>query len=94
MDGNMKSIKATYDKDTDTVAAIKNAENEEWTDVCNQYDNDVRKVKALNHQDGYTALYLCFDSDNVPFYYLVQEDKRLNTLRRKVFLSKLGIKKE
>ncbi len=88
----MKSIMVTYQEDTDIIAAHETATVEEWTDVCERFDNDVRKVKSVDHHpDGYTALYLCFDADNAPCYYLVEEDAKLKRMRRKVFLSKLGM---
>ncbi len=87
----MKSIMVTYQKDTDTIAVDETADVEEWTEVCERFDNDVRKVKTVEHPDGYTALYLCYDSDNAPIYYLVKEDAQLKRMRRKVFLSKLGM---
>jgi hypothetical protein len=33
---------------------------------------------------------VCFDPDNRPVHFLVQEDRQLNKLRHKVFYSKLG----
>jgi hypothetical protein len=41
-------------------------------------------------QAGYTALYACYDENNQPVYYLVEESAALTRLRRKIFLGKLG----
>ena len=91
---SMKSLNVHYDKGADRITPIETAKDEEWIDVCERFDDDVRRVKSIEHPDGYTALYLCFDSENAPFYYLVQEDAQLKRLRHKVFLSKLGLKKD
>lgn len=90
----MKSLNVSYDPENDHIAPVEKAEEEVWTDVCARFDDDVRRVKSIEHPDGYTALYLCFDGDNVPFYYIVREDERLTRLRHKVFLSKLGMEAE
>jgi hypothetical protein len=87
----MKSINVNYDKETDAISPIETAKDEEWTDICERFDNDVQRVKSIEHSDGYTALYRCFDAENDPFYYLVQENARLKHLRRRVFFNKLGI---
>lgn len=90
----MKSLNVSYDEESDSITPINTAKEEIWTDVCERFDDDVRRIKSVEHPDGYTALYLCFDSDNAPFYYLVREDTQLNRLRHKVFLSKLGMDAE
>lgn len=90
----MKSINVSYDKQTDTITPIPTARQEDWVDVCERFDDDVRRVKSLEGRDDYTALYLCFDSDNAPFYYLVREETRLKHMRHKVFFRKLGLDKE
>jgi hypothetical protein len=87
----MQSINVNYNVDTDTISPIETAKGEEWIDICDRFDNDVQRVKPIEHPDGYTALYLCFDTENEPFYYLVQEDARLKRLRHRVFFNKLGI---
>jgi len=38
----------------------------------------------------YTGLYACYDDDNQPHHYLVEEDPDLRRLRRKTFLRNLG----
>ena len=90
----MKSLHVTYDEANDSVTSIDDAKEEEWPEVCERFDDDVRRVKSVEHSEGYTALYICFDSENFPFYYLVQEDARLKRLQHKVFLSKLGMEAE
>ena len=90
----MKSLNVSYDKKTDRITPIENAKDEEWIEICERFDDDVQRVKFIEHPDGYNALYQCFDSENTPFYYLVQEDVQLKRLRHKVFYSKLGIKAE
>lgn len=94
MGAYMKSLNVSYDKETDRITLIETAKDEEWIEVCERFEDDVQRVKFIEHPDGYNALYQCFDSENVPFYYLVKEDARLKRLRHKVFLSKLGIEAE
>ena len=87
----MKSINVNYDEETDAISPIETAKDEGWIDICERFDNDVHRIKSIEHPNGYTALYQCLDSENEPFYYLVQEDARLKRLRHKVFFNKLGL---
>jgi hypothetical protein len=39
---------------------------------------------------GYNAIYACYDENNRPVYYLVEESDVLTKLRHRTFLDKLG----
>lgn len=86
----MQSMPVSYQPDTGAIDPVENASPEAWDAVCQRFDNDVRRIKDVNDRDPYTALYACYDEDNQPFYYLVEEDDELMRLRRKTFLRKLG----
>ena len=86
----MKSLQVQYDKKEDKLTLIKDQSDEDWIDVCEQFDNDVHRLRDETEHPSYTGLYECFDEDNQPTYYLVQEDARLHKMRHQVFLSKLG----
>jgi hypothetical protein len=86
----MQSLHVNYDDTAGAIARIENASPEPWETVCERFDNDVRRIMDVTDQSGYTALYACYDENNNPIYYLVEEDERLLKLRRKTHLSKLG----
>jgi len=88
----MKSIEAEFDKTSKTIAVKKDAQTENWVDVCTRFNDDVERVCDVEDQEDYTALYQCFDDENREHFYLVKEDKELYTLRRRHFLSKIGKK--
>lgn len=89
----MKAIPVLFDKDKDEITDKKDAIDEAWIAVCERFENDVHRIRDVAGRPPYTALYACYDEDNKPFYYLVEEDSQLAKLRRKVFLNKLGYKK-
>lgn len=86
----MKSIRVNYDQSSDAVDRIENVSPEPWQEVCERYDNDVARIRSVTDQEGFTGLFACYDENNRPVYYLVEEDDKLARLRRKTFLSKLG----
>ncbi len=88
----MKSLQVNYIEAKQIIERKENAIAEPWDEVCKRFDNDVRKVRDVSDQKEYTGMYACYDDDNLPVYYLVEEDKALNKLRKKTFLSKLGRK--
>lgn len=86
----MKSLYVNFNAATQAIDFIDNASPEPWDAVCEKFDNDVRRIKTVSESEGYTALYACYDENNQPVYYLVEEDEALMKLRKKIFLSKLG----
>lgn len=86
----MKSLHVNFNEATQAIDTIETAVPETWEEVCERFDNDVRRVMAVSDPKGYTALYACYDENNQPVYYLVKEDRTLMKLRRKTFLGKLG----
>lgn len=86
----MKAQQVQYDQDNDTIERLDDQAEKDWVTVCEQFDNDVQRVRDVHDQPPYTALYVCFDPNNRPVHFLVQEDRQLNKLRHKVFYSKLG----
>ena len=88
----MKSIAVHYDPERDQIQVPEKSEEEEWTQVCERYDHDVQRVKDVHDENDYSGLYVCYDDQNQPVYYLVAETDELYRLKRKVFLGKLGHK--
>ncbi len=86
----MKSLHVNFNEATQAADIIETASPEPWDAVCERFDNDVRRIMAVSDQKGYTAIYACYDENNQPVYYLVEEGKALTKLRKKTFLSKLG----
>ena len=86
----MKSLRVNFDQASSTIDRIDEATPESWPDVCDRYDNDVSRIMDVADPAGFTALYVCYDENNQPIYYLVEEDEALTRLRQKTFLSKLG----
>ncbi len=87
----MKSLKVEYTKESDTIQIEEKVSAEEWPDVCEKFNDDVHRVRNVNDQDDFTALYECFDDDDNSIFYLVQEDSNLEILKRKHFRDKLGL---
>ena len=86
----MQAIKIKYDEADRVIEPIESASQELWDAVCERYDNDVRRIRDVDDRKPYTAVYACYDENNQPVYYLVEEDKALMRMRRRTFLSKLG----
>ena len=86
----MKSLHVNFNEETQTIDPIENASPELWDAVCERFDNDVRRIMPVSEPKDYSALYACYDENNQPVYYLVEEDEALMKLRQKTFLSKLG----
>lgn len=86
----MKAQRVQYDQENDAIEPLDDQPEKDWAAVCERFDNDVQRLRDVHDQLPYTALYVCFDSDNRPIHFLVQEDRQLNKLRHKVFYSKLG----
>jgi hypothetical protein len=88
--GAMKSLHVYFDATTQAIETIENASPESWDEVCERFDNDVHRIMDLSDPKGYTALYACYDENNQPVYYMVEEDEALLKMRHKTFLGKLG----
>ncbi|MFO7885832.1 MAG: hypothetical protein R6U68_13530 [Desulfobacteraceae bacterium] len=88
----MKSIQAQFDKSSNSIQIKKDAQQEDWIDVCEKFNNDVERICYVDDQEDYTALYQCFDENNREYFYLVKEEKELYALRRRHFLNKIGKK--
>ena len=86
----MQALKIEYNEADGAIEPVKEASQEPWDVVCERYDNDVRRVRDVDDREAYTAVYACYDENNQPVYYLVEEDEALSRMRRKTFLSKLG----
>ena len=86
----MKALRVEYNSDPGTIDTLPDESPEPWDTVCDRYDNDVQRIKSVSDRDTYSALYACYDEDNQPTYYLVEEGAALTRMRRKTFLSKLG----
>lgn len=86
----MKCLHVNYDQDSQAIDTIENASPEAWDAVCERFDNDVRRIKAVSDEKSYSALYACYDENNQPVYYLVEEGEALQQMRRKTFFRKLG----
>ena len=86
----MNSLQVNFDEASQALEPVDSASPEPWEAVCERFDNDVTRIMAVPDHEGYTALYACFDENNQPVYYLVEEGETLMRLRRKTFLSKLG----
>ena len=86
----MRALRVEFNKDKEEISRIAEQKEEDWIEVCEHYDNDVHRICDAEDQDGYTALYGCYDEDNKPCYYLVEEDRQLDKIRHSVFFNKLG----
>jgi len=86
----MQSIHVDYNQTTGTITRIEAASPEPWDAVCERFDNDVHRIMDVTDQAGFNALYACYDENNQPVYYLVEEDRTLSKLRHRTQLSKLG----
>ena len=86
----MNSLHVNFNESTRDIDPIDTETPEPWVAVCERFDNDVRRIMTVSDHEGYTALYACYDENNQPVYYLVEEDGALRKLRQKTFLSKLG----
>lgn len=86
----MQSIRVNFKPATQTIDPVQEATPEPWDTVCERFDNDVQRMMSVSEHEAYNALYACYDEDNQPHYYLVEEDAVLMKLRQKTFLSKLG----
>jgi hypothetical protein len=88
--GAMKSLHVHFNATTQAIDTIENASPEPWEAVCERFDNDVHRIMDLPGSKGYTALYACYDENNQPVYYMVEEGEALLKLRHKTLLGKLG----
>lgn len=86
----MKALQVDYNKNSDQITLIENQTDENWVEVCNRFDDDVHRLRDTAAHSPFSGLYECFNEDNQPAYFLVEEGPNLKTLRQKVFLSKLG----
>ena len=86
----MKAKQVQYDPERDAIKVGIAAADEDWVAICDRFENDVQRVRDVSDHSPYTALYVCFDPNNRPVHFLVQEQRKLNQLRHKVFYSKLG----
>ena len=86
----MQALKIKYKEADPRIEPIEDASPEPWNVVCERYDNDVQRIQDVNDRETYTAVYACYDENNQPIYYLVEEGEALMRMRRRTFLSKLG----
>ena len=86
----MKSLRVEYNPDSGAIDILADVSPEAWDVVCERYDNDVQRVESVSDREDYSALYACYDENNQPIYYLVEEGAALTRMRQKTFLSKLG----
>ncbi|WP_372680540.1 hypothetical protein [Desulfosarcina sp.] len=86
----MKSLQVHFNEATQTIEPVDNASLEPWEEICDRFNNDVRRIKTVSDPRGYTAIYACYDESNQPVYYLVEERDVLKKLRHRTFLDKLG----
>jgi hypothetical protein len=86
----MKSLHVNFNQATQTIDPVDNASQETWDEIFERFDNDVRRIKTLSDPRGDNALYACYDENNRPVDYLVEESDELTTLRQRAFLDKLG----
>ena len=89
----MKSIQAEFQKDPRAIKIRPDAEQEDWTQVCRRFNDDVERVCDVSNLEDYTGLYQCFDEQNKGVFYLVEEDKALFRMKRRHFLDNIGSKK-
>jgi len=86
----MQALKINYNETDQTITVVDDAAEEPWDVVCERYDNDVQRIRDVNDRETYTAVYACYDENNQPIYYLVEEDEDLMRMRHRTFLTKLG----
>lgn len=86
----MRALRVKLKNIDNEFTHLDNAKEQAWDSVCEQFDNDVHRIRDVVGDPPYTALYVCYDEDNKPSYYLVEEDRQLSKMRRRVFLNKLG----
>ncbi len=86
----MKALKVHFDKARDEIIPVDPDKEENWIDICQRFDDDVHRVRDVRAHEPYTALYACYDDNNQPTHFLVEEDRQLDRIRHKVFLNKLG----
>ncbi len=87
----MKCIQADYDNAAQTFSVKKNAEEEDWVEVCRRFNDDVERICDVSDMNGYTGVYACYDETDTKVYYLVQEDKSLFRMKRRHFFDKIGL---
>ena len=87
----MKAVRVDYDPAKGIVGDWEGAEAEDWVEVCQRYHDDVHRIQDIADHGAYTGLYACFDEADTRCYYLVEEDRRLDRIRRKHFLRNLGM---
>ena len=88
----MKSIQVDYDPKSKKVTMKKDTEKEDWVEVCHKFNDDVERIMDFEKFEDFTGLYVCCDDSNMPFYYLVREDKALFRIKRKRFIDNIGLK--
>ena len=86
----MKAVLAEYDADQGHLAIRPGAEPEDWLALCARFQDDVERLQDALDLAPYTGLYACYDAQNRPTHYLVEENPRLYRLRRRTFLRNLG----
>ena len=86
----MKSLHVNFNEATQVIEPIDGASQEPWEDICERFNNDVRRIKTVSDPKGYNAIYACYDENNQPVYYLVEERDLLTKLRNRTFFDKLG----
>lgn len=87
----MKAIQAVVEENPRQIHIKEGAEPESWPLVCERFNDDVERVCDVTGISGYTGLYVCYDEKNQGVHYLVNEDKSLYRMRRRHFLSNIGL---
>lgn len=86
----MQAVMVEYDETTDTITSKDGADETSWVSVCEEYNDDVHRLRSVTEMGKFTGLYECFDDDNTRFFYVVEEDKDLYRIKHKHFLEKIG----
>ena len=86
----MKSLHVNFNEATQAIEPIDSTSQEPWEDICERFNNDVRRIKTVSDPRGYNAIYACYDENNQPVYYMVEERDVLAKLRHRTFFDKLG----
>lgn len=89
----MKAILVDYDVKSDKITIKNDAEEMYWVTVCEEFNDDVHRIRGIRDMDDYTGLYECIDDDNKSSYYIVEEDSELYRVKHRHFLDSIGLKK-
>ncbi len=88
----MKSILVDFEETSKKISIKGNAKEENWVSVCEKFNDDVSRICNVTDQKDYTGLFECFDDNNIRYFYLVKEGKKLYQMKHKHFLDNIGLK--